>query len=113
MSLSKSMCRSFNRNSLGTQQFLLLTQALLVFYSQKLWGLIFLLLEPWAQGPGVGLGPLTPVISLLNFYPPHMGVGQSIPRIPVCGPPTSLDGCGFFNSTLVRLPFHSISDGSE
>ena len=25
----------------------------------------------------------------------------------------SLDGCGFFNSVVVRLPFNSISDGSE
>ena len=28
-------------------------------------------------------------------------------------PPTSLDGCGFFNSGVVRLPFNSISDRSE
>ena len=87
MSLSKSMCRSFNRNSLGTQQFLLLTQALLVFYSQKLWGLIFLLLEPWAQGPGVGLGLLAPEIALPNFYPPHMDVEPAhsacLPFLPV------------------------------
>ena len=31
----------------------------------------------------------------------------------VCTPPTSLNGCGFFNSLVVRLPFNSISDGSE
>ena len=37
--------------------------------SQKLWGLIFLVLEPWAGGPGVGLGLLVPEIALLNFYP--------------------------------------------
>ena len=31
------------------------------FCSQKLWGLIFLALEPWAAGPGVvGLGLLAP-----------------------------------------------------
>ena len=30
----------------------------------------------------------------------------------VCASP-SLDGCGFFNSIVVRLPFKSISDGSE
>ena len=28
-------------------------------------------------------------------------------------PPTSLGGCGFFNTIVVRLPFNSISDGSE
>ena len=31
----------------------------------------------------------------------------------VCAPSTSLDGCGFFYSVVVRLPFNSISDGSE
>ena len=31
----------------------------------------------------------------------------------VSTPPTSLDGCGFFNSVGVRLPFNLISDGSE
>ena len=31
----------------------------------------------------------------------------------VCAPPTSLDGCGFFNSVVVKLQFNSISDGSE
>ena len=30
------------------------------FCSQKLWGLIFLVLEPWAGGPCEGLGLLTP-----------------------------------------------------
>ena len=38
------------------------------FHSQKLGGLIFLALESWAGGPGVGLGLLTPDISLPNFY---------------------------------------------
>ena len=28
-------------------------------------------------GPGVGLGLLIPRISLLNFYPPHMGMGPA------------------------------------
>ena len=28
-------------------------------------------------------------------------------------PPTSQDGCGFFNSLVVRLPFNVIPDGSE
>ena len=31
----------------------------------------------------------------------------------ICAPPTHLDGCGFFNSIVVRLPFNSISDSSE
>ena len=31
----------------------------------------------------------------------------------VSTPPTSLDGCGFFNSIAVSLPFNLISDGYE
>ena len=31
----------------------------------------------------------------------------------VCASPTSVDGHGFFNSVVVRIPFYSISDGSE
>ena len=31
----------------------------------------------------------------------------------ICAPPTSLDGCDFFDSIVVRLPFNLISDGSE
>ena len=31
----------------------------------------------------------------------------------VSTPPTSLDGCVFFNSVAVALPFNSISDGSK
>ena len=31
----------------------------------------------------------------------------------ICTPPTSLDVCDFFNSVVVRLPFNSISDGSQ
>ena len=30
------------------------------FYVQKLWGFIFLVLEPWAVWPGLGLGSLAP-----------------------------------------------------
>ena len=37
------------------------------FCSQKLWGLIFLVLEPWTGGPGVGLGFLSPEISSQIF----------------------------------------------
>ena len=44
------------------------------FCSQKLWGLIFLALEPGDGGLGVGLGLLTPDISHPNFYLPHVDV---------------------------------------
>ena len=48
-----------------------------VFCNQKLWGLIFLVLEPWAQGASVGLGLLTPEVSVSNFYLPHVDVGPA------------------------------------
>ena len=47
------------------------------FYSQKMWGLLFLALEPWAEGPGMGLGLLATEISFPNFYVPHMDVGPA------------------------------------
>ena len=48
-------------------QFLPLSQPPTGFYSQKLWGLIFLVLEPWAGLSSVGLGFLAQEISLLTF----------------------------------------------
>ena len=81
------------------------------FCSQKLWGLIFWYWIPGLGGCGVGLGVLTPEISLPNFYPPHVDVGPAYSMSPP--PPTSLDRCSFFNSVVVRLPFNSISDSSE
>ena len=50
-------------------------------------------------------------ISLPNFYPPHIGVGPATSASVTLL--TSLGGCGFFNSAVVRLPFTSISDSSE
>lgn len=73
------------------------------FCSQKL---IFLTLG-W--GLGVGLGLFAPKIALLNFYP----CGCWTNLFCVCTPPTSLDGCCFFSSTVVRLPFSSMSDVLE
>ena len=44
-------------------------------------------LEPWAGGPGMGLGLPTFYLSLPNFYPPHIDVGPahsvSPPLLPV------------------------------
>ena len=37
------------------------------FYSQKFWGFIFLVLEPWAGQSGLVLGSLTPKASFLIF----------------------------------------------
>ena len=79
------------------------------FSSQKLWGLIFLVLESWPGGTGVRLGLLTSEISLLNFYPHGCGTSP----FSVHTPPTSLDGYDFFNFVVVRLPFNLISDIPE
>ena len=80
------------------------------FLQPELWGLIFLALKPWVGGLGMGLGLLTPEISLPNFYP--VAVGPARP----CLHPSSQSGwmcfC-FFNSVVVRLPFNLISVGSE
>ena len=50
-----------------------------------------------------------------DIPPEHLsatrGCGTSLFHIST--PPTSLDGCGFFNSVIVRLPFNSIYNGSE
>ena len=47
VSLSKSMCGPFKRNSQGFQQFLFSSASVPAdFCSQKLWGPIFLVLEP-------------------------------------------------------------------
>ena len=58
------------------------------FCSQKLWGLTFLALEPWAGRPNVGLGLLAPDVSLPDLYPTHVGVGPaysaSLPLLPFC-----------------------------
>ena len=51
--------------------------SLLWFLQIEVVGTHLLALEPWARGPGVGLGLLAPEISLPNFYPPHMGEGPT------------------------------------
>ena len=74
------------------------------FPSQKLWGLIFMALESWTGGRDVGLGLLALKISLPNLYPCDCGASP----LHVHVPPTSLDGCGFFNSLDARLAFNLI-----
>ena len=76
-------------------------------YSQKLWRLIFLALVPCVEGTDVGLGVLTPEISTPIFIC-HTWQNRLV-LFCVSIPPTSLDGCGFFNSIIVRLPFNSSS----
>ena len=92
------MCGFSKRNFLGLQNFLPPTQSLLVFAARSCGD--FLALEPLAVEPRVDLGLLAPKISLLNFYPPHVKVGPACFTSP---PLLPVDGCGFFNSIVVRL----------
>ena len=56
------------------------------------------------------LGLRAPEISLLNFYPPYVW-DQPVPCLHTLS--TSLDGCGFFNSIVVKTSNQHDSDGSE
>ena len=80
------------------------------FCSQKLQGLILLAPESWAGGLGVGLDLLTPGISSWTFIHYIWVRDQAILHL---HPSNHLNGCSFFNSIVVRLPFNLISDGSE
>ena len=89
----ESMCGFPKMNCLGLQQHPPLTQSLLVV-GTYLPGTRIL-----GWGPGVGLGLLTHEIHFPNFS--LHGCGASPFRVRT--PPTSLDGCGFFNSIVVRF----------
>ena len=112
---TKSLFGPFKRNCLRFQQFSTGSNPT-AFHSQKLWGLIFLALEPWSGEPIVRLGPLTPEISLLIFIY-HMWVWNQ-PDLCLC--PSYRSQWGFFNSVvgflwfcIVGLPLSLISEGSE
>lgn len=54
-----SLLAGFLRETCATSADLCLTQPVSPgFHSEKLWGLLFLALEPWAGDPYVGLEPL-------------------------------------------------------
>ena len=95
---------------LGTLEFSSTDSISSGFCSQKVRELIFLALESWAVWPGMELGLLAPQNIPPKFLSTTCGYGTSPFHIT---PPTNLDGCGFFNSVIVRLPFNSISDGSK
>ena len=107
VSLSKFVCSFFKRNCLALQKFLPPTQSPQDFCSQKLWGPNFLALEPWVRDLVWSWD------SLFLIYPSWnssatCGCGTSL--FHVSAPPTILDGCGFFESVVVRLPCNSVSD---
>ena len=106
MSLSKSMCGFFQRNFLGLQKFLPPTQPLLVFVARNYGDL-----SSWHWNPGLCVlvwawDPSLP--RYLSWIFIHHTLIGDLPA-----PPISLDGCGFFNSVVIRLPFSWISHNSE
>ena len=104
------MCGFFERNCLGLQKFLPLTQSPLVFAARSCGDS-----SSWHWNSGLGRlvwGWDSPLPSILpEFLPITYGYGTS--PFHIFAPPTSLDGCGFFNSEVVELPLNGISDGSE
>ena len=94
----------FKRKWLRLQQFLPPTQSLLVFAARSCGDL-----SSWHWNPGLG-SLLWGWDSLYLTYPSWTflstthGCGTSL--FCICAPPTSLDGCGFFNSVIVRLLFN-------
>ena len=111
VSLSKSCAGPLRGTAWDSQQFLPPTQSPLIFTARygdlSSWH--------WKRGLWAQCGAWTPAPRYIppNFYPSHVGVGPAHSASLHLRPPTSLDGCGFFNSVVVRLPFNSISDGSE
>ena len=80
------------------------------FGSQKLWNLFCGTGTPdWGACCGAGTPHSQDIPP--DFLSTIHGCGTSLFHFPAL--PSSLDGCGFFNSIVVKLPFNSISDGSE
>ena len=110
VSLSKSLREFLKRNCLGLQQFLPPTQSPLMFaarsygdFSSWHWNLEL-------SGLVWGWDPLL-LRSPSRTFTHHVWMwGQ--PILCLC-PSNSLNGCGFFNPIVVRLPFTSISDTFE
>ena len=104
------MCGFLKRNCLGFQKFLPLTQSLLGFAANSGGDL-----SSWHWNPGLGGLCGTGTAHLRDIPPKLLSTTRRCGTSPfcICTPPTSLDGCGFFNSVIVRLLFNSISDGSE
>ena len=100
----------FKRNCLGLHQFVSPAQSLLGFAARSCGDLF-----SWHWNPGLG-HLVWGRHSSVPRYPSWIFIHHTWRRnqpVPVCSPPTSMDGCGFFNSLVVRLPFNLISEGSE
>lgn len=58
VNLSKSLCKFFMMNSCDSSNPLSHSAAISAsIYSFRLWGFLFLVLEPWTREPAMGLGP--------------------------------------------------------
>ena len=110
MGLSKFMCGFFKGNFLALQKFLPPTLPhwflQLEVMGTYLPGTKILGCGAWCEA-GTPHSQDIP----LEFLSTTRGCGTSPFHISTT--PTSLGGCGFFNSVVVRIPFNSISDGSE
>ena len=110
VSLRKSVCGFFKGKCLELQNFLPLTQSILVIASRGYGDL-----SSWHWNPGLGSWWRTGTHHSWDIPPEFLfttcGCGTSL----FCDyiPPTILDVCGFFNSVVFRLPFNLISDGSK
>ena len=110
VSLSKSVCGFFKGNCLGLYKCLLPSHSLLVFAGRSYGDLPF-----WHWNPGLGVLIWGWDSSLLRYPSQILSIthGCGTSSFHVSAPCTSLDGYGFFDSVVVRLPFNCISDGSE
>ena len=109
VSLSKLVCGFFKRNCLALQKFFLPTPSLLVL---KLEIMGTYLPGPGTQSWGAWCRAGSPHSwdTSLKFLSSTHWYGTNLFHLST--PPTSLDGCGFFNC-IVRLPFNLISVSSE
>ena len=110
VNLSEFMHGFFKGNCLVVQKFLPLTQSPLVFHLEIM-RTYFLGTGILGWGPWCGAG--TPCSQ--DIPPKFLSTIQGCGTSPFCisTPPISLDGCGCFNSVVIRLPFNLISDGAE
>ena len=110
VSLNKSMCAFFKGNCLGLHKFLPLTQSPLFFSARSCgnW-------PSWHWNPGLGNLVWGWYSSLLRhpsqIFIHHIQMWDQ--PVLCCHRSYSLDGYGFFNSVLTRLPFNLIFGGSE
>ena len=81
------------------------------FSQPELWGTYFLGTGTLGREARCGAGPDCSWDIPPKFLSTTLGWETSM--FCICALPTHLDGCGFFNSLVVRLPFNSLYDGSE